>query len=172
MKIPAAAALLCLFAASACARTASNYPSLAPRAIEQRGEEPKSTPLPPPAPADAAVSRQLESLLNQARGGDAAFTAALPAAERAIAAARGGAVSGEAWITAQQQLSVLDAARTPTATAMATLDSLYIEIAGKAVTDAKAGGLIETEAAHSEVQTLYDRQAAKLLSLQSALRQP
>lgn len=172
MKILAAATTLCLFTAAGCAGTTEHYPSLAPRAIEKRGEEPESAPLPPPAPADSSMAQRLESLVSEARRGDAAFIAALPGTERAIIGARGAAVGGEAWIAAQQQLSALDAARTPTSTAMNALDSLLIEIADKAVVDAKIGGLSETEAAHNEVQMLYDDQAAKLSSLQAALVQP
>lgn len=172
MKIIAAMVPLCLFAASACTGPAANYPSLTPRAIEQRSDEPESLALPAPAPADAALGQRIDTLLDDARRGETRFVAALPAAERAISGARGSRLGSEAWIVAQQQLSALDAARTPTSAAMAALDTLYIDIADKVFADAKIGGLVEAEAAYAEVQALNDRQIAQLTLLQAALSQP
>jgi hypothetical protein len=158
---------------SACAAQTGDFPSLAPRPVEQRGEaEPAaSTPLTPPAAA-AGLSADLAGLLGDARKGDTDFSAALPATERAVSAARGAAPSSEAWIAAQTQLTVLDAARAPTATAMSAIDSLYVGLADKASRDASVGGLADAAAAQAEIEGLYNRQVERLTRLQGSLSQP
>ena len=154
---------------SACAASGDGYPSLAPRAIEQRGEEVVETPLPPPAPADATMGAQIAALLAEARRGDADFTALIEESRRAVSAAKGSGEGSERWLTAQQMLSALDAARQPTAAAMTALDSLYVELAARVTADASVGGLTESEAAHAEVQAIYDRQIAQLAALRDSL---
>jgi len=169
MKNIAPAALIGLIALSACAPAGQAYPSLAPRAIEQREDDPVEAPLPPPAPADAKTAAQIAGLLAEARRGEADFAGVLEPARRAVSAAKGKAADSEAWIEAQQMLSALDAARAPTAAAMTALDSLYVDLAARATADASVGGLTESEAAHGEVQALYDHQIAQLAALRDSL---
>ena len=154
---------------SACAASGDGYPSLAPRAIEQRGEEVVETPLPPPAPADATMDAQIAALLAEARRGDADFTALIEESRRVVSAAKGSGEGSERWLTAQQMLSALDAARQPTAAAMTALDSLYVDLAARATADASVGGLTEADAARRAVETLYDAQIARLSELRAGL---
>lgn len=73
-------------------------------------------------PAAAAVAGQLAALVEQARGGEAAFEPAVAAAERLAGSA--GAPQSESWIAAQEALSAAIAARKPTALAEADIDAL------------------------------------------------
>src|SRR6478752_7981612 len=76
------------------------YPSLAPRPIEKMLGEPGVPPVVAPLPDDPAVAARVASLLGEARAGDSAFRAALPAAAKAVRGA--GAVGSDRWIEAQQ----------------------------------------------------------------------
>ena len=101
-------------------------------------------------PVGAALRDQLASLVRQARAGDAAYRAALGPAERAAAAA--GPSRSESWVSAQQALSALEAARAATPKAMGDIDA----IAGDAVANKGAIGASDFAA----VQTAADEAGA------------
>jgi hypothetical protein len=105
-----------------CSSAGGPYPSLQPRAAE--AIDPRLQPVRPinerlVAPA---LATQLAALVDQARGGDAAFEPAVANAEQLAAAAS--APQSESWIAAQEALSAAIAARKPTATAQADIDAL------------------------------------------------
>lgn len=153
---------------AACAAGAdADYPSLAPRAIEQRPEAVEEAPPAPPPAADATLSADLQRLLGEARAGDTAFTQALPTAERAVSAAGRAAPASEVWVSAQQQLAVLEAARAATAAALEEIDSRFIASA-----TGTASGIAEIEAARAEVEAMTTRQTEKLAALQGRLTPP
>jgi hypothetical protein len=164
--------LLAVLALAACTAPNGDFPSLAPRPVEQRSD---AEPVQPPAaavPADSALTAQLAKILADARKGEADFAAALPAAERAVSAARGASPASEAWIAAQTQLSGLDATRAPTASAMTEIDSLYVSLADRASKDATMGGVADAATAQTEVEGLYNRQVERLTALRNGLSQP
>ena len=100
-----------------------DYPSLRPRPFEAAG--PPGLPVPPPPPAppvSAEIMSRVAGLVRRAEDGQSAFARALPAARAAVG--RAGAANSEGWIAAQEAVSGLDAAREPTASAMAELDAL------------------------------------------------
>jgi len=172
MKTRIAAPMMPAILMAGCAAPDMQSPSLAPRAIEQRSEEVQTPPPAPPAPASAELAADLMRLLDQARGGDRAFAAALPVTERAVAAARNAAVSSESWVAAQQALSNLDTVRAPTASALAELDSLFIALANTAAGDASVGGVAEAERARAEIEQLYNRQLEQLTGLRQGITGP
>ena len=150
-----------------------NFPSLAPRAVE-RGlaggmapagcpdDEIAAGPALPAAPAaiasDARLRTQVSELLAQARAGQSAFAAALPEAE--ASAANSGAAGSEAWISAQQNTSRLQAARSQTAYALAELDSISIgRMSTGAVTYEDRQAVL---AAEQEVRAMADLQQEQL----------
>jgi hypothetical protein len=112
------------------------FPSLAPRAVEGelspaancRREGACADPVPAPAPAaiadDPQLAARLAELTGRARTADREFAALLPQARRS--AARAGRSGSEPWIEAQQLVSRLEAARSPTVDALAELDALAI----------------------------------------------
>jgi hypothetical protein len=164
--------LFATLALGACAANDGDFPSLAPRPVEQRSDAEPVAPAVAPAPADSAMSADLRKMLADARKGDGDFAAALPAAERAVAAARGAAASSEAWIAAQTQLSALDATRAPTASAMTAIDSLYVSLADRASKDAALGGIADAAATQSEIEAIYNRQVERMSALRAGLSQP
>lgn len=164
--------LLTVLALAACTAPTGDFPSLAPRPVEQRDDAEPATPSATPAPADTALAARLAKILADARKGEADFTAALPTAERTVSAARGAGPSSDGWIAAQAQLSGLNSARAPTASAMAEINSLYVSLADRASQDATLGGVAEAAATQAEVETLYNRQVERLAVLRNSLSQP
>ena len=149
MKI---ALLLAALLLSACVKTI-DAPSLLPRAAEKEDVDVPSPAPAPPVAADAAQAMLIATLLKQAKDGDAAFQRALPAATTRAAP------QSEAWIAAQNARSAVDVARGPTLDALSAFDT--------AIGDAIDKGQDTTAlaAARSEVQGIYDGQAARLAEL-------
>lgn len=158
--------------ATGCAPTTGASPSLAPRAIEQRSDAVADSGALPPGPAAAALISEIGRLLDQARQGQAAFDALKVGAEAEVSKAAGAAPASEAWIVAEQAISVLDAARVPTAASLAALDRINIDQRELASRVPGTGGVAELAAALEEVEGLYQRQVATLLSFQGRLTPP
>jgi hypothetical protein len=114
---------LALLTSAGCA-TGGDFPSLAPRPVEQLSfEEPVRVD--PPVAADAALRSRAAELLGRARAGDGAFEDAYA---RALPAVRGAGPSGsDSWVQAQEAISRVEAARIQTSSALAELDLLVAE---------------------------------------------
>jgi hypothetical protein len=141
-------------------------PSLAPRASE--AIDPRVAVESPVAVAavSPALEARLAELVNQAQVGDAAFRNAAARAERLAGAA--GAPQSESWITAQQALSAAQAARAPTTSAMADIDSIPAQ-ALATTGGIPAGNLAAIEAAAAGVAALERSQSARIEALQARL---
>lgn len=126
----AAPLLAGLLALGACDKR-SGYPSLAPRPAERSDATP---PAAPPASvaiaADTVRDARAAALAAQAAQADAAFVKAAGGVCRTIAAGLLASEGSEAWVSAQQALSALDAARGPVRAAAAELDKLLIDSSG------------------------------------------
>ncbi len=168
---------------TACA-SQGDFPSLAPRAVER---ELSGAPVPPcaapgtaaepapaaapvalPMPTDPALRARTAALLQQARRGEREFSELLPQAR--AAARRGGAAGSEPWIAAQQLISRLEAARTPTVNAVAELDALSVARSEDAATAPE--DIASVLAAAEETRRLADAQRAELDRLNGLLSAP
>lgn len=135
-------ALLMLPALGACA-TAGDYPSLAIRDAERAAMAgriglatappapliPERTPLPSPASFDSAALGRIGPLTAAARSAHARFSGQVAAAQRQVAAGRGGNRDSDAWAAAQVALASLESARSQTAVPLADLEQLHAEAA-------------------------------------------
>lgn len=133
--------LCALMLLPACAgEVAGEVPSLAKRPYELSPEQVAAlanTPLDGagdsglrdgPAPTlPPATAAAMEAALTDHRAGQNAFARELAPTRSAIAAGRGAAVGGEAWVVAQMALTRLDSARAPSMAALGALDSLYAQ---------------------------------------------
>jgi PBP1b-binding outer membrane lipoprotein LpoB len=163
-------AALALFL-SGCAGAPQGYPSLAKRPIESAAMAEVGT-APATVPADPALSEEIARHLGQAGKGAAAFDAAYAKADRAVGAASGAAVSSDAWVSAQVAISSLEAARNDSVSALASLDTLYVQ-RSNAIADGKArGGLEDVDAARSATLALVDQQNDRIDAMKSRLPQP
>jgi hypothetical protein len=161
LAIPLVAATL---AASGCAPTGP-FPSLAMRPEERLVTvgEPRRPRVDPAS--DPALRGRVSALLGQGRAGTRAFDESAPAAERALRNV--GASGSECWVSAQQQLSRLEAARAETSAALAELGQLAAARADQATNSADYA-LIEQ--AIAELEQIAAGQQARLDQLRSRIR--
>ncbi len=158
--------LVALALLAACSHGSLNPPSLAPRAAEAIDPRLPVERALVERPVSAGLRDRLASLLAQARAGEAAYRAALGPAERAAAAA--GPARSESWVSAQQALSVLEAARAATPKALGDIDA----IAGEAVASKGAIGasdLAAVQAAGEKAGALDNRQRATISRLNARI---
>lgn len=156
---------------SGCAGAPQTYPSLAKRPIESAPVADVAPP-PVPAPADPALSAEIARYVEQADKGAAAFDAAHEKADRAVRAAAGAAVSSDVWVAAQVAISALESARNDSVSALASLDTLYVQ-RSNAVADGKAaGGLEDIDAARAAALSLVDQQNDRIDAMKARLPQP
>ena len=129
---------------------AIDAPSLAPRPAETADIDTPAPAPTPPQPADAAQAALIAKLVDMAKQGDTAFQKVLPATITS------GPPQSEAWIAAQSARSAAESARGPTLDALSGLDTAIGEAIDKGLDTAALA------AARTEVQAIYDKQAARL----------
>lgn len=114
-----------------CATPATQFPSLAIRDSERVSGSmaAPATPVATPAPIAPATLAQLERLLATVRSSHTAFTAATPAAQRAVANARGAALGSDSWSAAQVAVAGLESSRSDGMIALGDLDRLFVDAA-------------------------------------------
>ncbi len=156
---------------SGCAETQQGYPSLAKRAIESA---PMAEVAPPsvPATADPALKAQIDKLSAQAQAGSAAFDKAYVTADKAVTAARGAPVSSDGWVAAQVTISALESARNDSVSALASLDTLYVQRTNAVAEGKERGGIEEIDAARAAALAIVDSQNDRLDTLKGRLAQP
>lgn len=148
----------------ACAAPRDGYPSLAPRAIEQKGFGEPAAPPPPPVIADPTLDAALAAGEREARDAAAAFDAAAGRAATRVAAARGAPAGDPRWLDAHVALGELDTLRAASAGAVTTLEDLAI---ARAMTLAPAYPALE--AARERARVVAERQAERIDTLSAAL---
>jgi hypothetical protein len=146
--------------------TGGDFPSLAPRAVEQLSfEEPIKVD--PPVAADPALRNRADALLAEARAGDGAFEQAVAEAQRRT---RGAGPSGsESWIQAQEAISRVEAARARTTNALAELDLFIAETSDDPVNDAVWAQIEQDRVA---AQALAENQTRRLAALKGSVSPP
>lgn len=156
---------------SGCAGAPQNYPSLAKRAVEGAPMA-EVSPAPAPVAADPQLSAEIARHVAQADKGATAFDTAYARADKAVKVASGATVSSDAWVTAQVAISELESARNDSVSALASLDTLYVERSNQ-VADGKArGGLEDIDAARSATLALVDQQNDRIDAMKGRLPQP
>jgi hypothetical protein len=164
--IPTIALLL-----SGCAGAQASYPSLARRPIETAPMAEAVAPAAAPTP-DPKLEGEIARLRAQADKGAAAFDGAYARADTLTRSASAAAVSSDAWVAAQQAISNLESARNDSVSALASLDTLYVE-RSNAVADGKAqGGADAVDAARAAVLASVDSQNDRVDALKGRLKQP
>jgi len=149
---------------------ARGYPSLLRRPVESRNRDAEIARViaeqPVAKPVDAAVLAELGRLSGQAAAAEQGFERDFAASDRIVSSAGGAPVASEAWVSAQEAISALDAGRYDSVTALASLDSIY-------VAQLNAGGdLAVVEGYRTPVLAMVDRQNDRLDSLRFRLARP
>lgn len=154
----------CILAAG-CA-TGGQFPSLAPRAVEQLAfEEPIKVD--PPVAADPALRGRAGALLAEARAGDGAFEQAYAQGLPLVRAA--GPAGSDAWLIAQEAISRAEAATVGTTRALAELDVLLAE---QSDDPTNRSVWAELQAARETVEAMIADQRRRLASLKSSVSPP
>ena len=156
---------------SGCAGPQQSYPSLAKRPIESA---PVADPAAPPAPvaADAALSAEITRYVGQANMGRDAFDAAYARADKAVKSAAGASVSSDSWVAAQVAISALEAARNDSVSALASLDTLFVQRSNAVADGKERGGLTDIDAARSATLAMVDQQNDRIDAMKARLPQP
>jgi hypothetical protein len=146
--------------------TRGEFPSLAPRPVEQLSfEEPIKVD--PPVAADPALRAHAGAILAQARAADGAFEEAYAQALPLVRAA--GPVGSDAWLAAQEAISRVEAARIGTTGAVADLDLL---LANQSDDPTNSGLWAELQAAREAAEALAADQRRRLDGLKSSVSLP
>jgi hypothetical protein len=103
--------------------TRDDYPSLAPRAIEGVSLAEPVTRVVPVATSSRQADDRYAASVARARAGDAEFRRLLSEAGPVLRNGRDAAIGSDAWGNAQQQLSRLQTARDPVASALSELQA-------------------------------------------------
>ena len=166
MKYAVLPIAMLLLLAGACSAPRITPPSLAPRAAEAIDPRLPVERALVERPLRATVRERLAGFVLAARGGEAAFRAALGPAQRAAAAA--GPPRSERWIVAQQALSAAEAARAATPKALGDIDALA---AGSIAADEGIGAsdLAATGAAAAEVGAIDQAQRREIAALSARI---
>lgn len=156
---------------SGCTGGQLTYPSLAKRPIESA---PVAQAAPPPAPvaADAQLTDQIARFMAQAETGRTGFDAAYAKAEKAARAASGSSVSSDAWVAAQVAISALETARNDSVSALASLDTLYVNRTSAIADGKESGGLDALDTARTTALAIVDSQNDRIDALKGQLAQP
>jgi hypothetical protein len=133
------------------------FPSLAPRPAEQEDWTEEPVHAAPVVADDATLRPRIASLVAEAREGERAFAADLPAARRATALP--GPEGSDSWIEAQQAISRLQAARGRTDDAAAELHQMRLARSGQPTS---AADLAALDAAIEQVGTIAERQQREM----------
>ena len=156
---------------SGCTGGQLTYPSLAKRPIESA---PVAQAAPPPAPvaADAQLTEQIARFTAQAEPCRTGFDAAYAKAEKAARAASGSSVSSDAWVAAQVAISALETARNDSVSALASLDTLYVNRTSAIADGKESGGLDALDTARTTALAIVDSQNDRIDALKGQLAQP
>lgn len=157
--------LLALTATACASGHDGNYPSLAPRAIEQRSDaEPEVVPV--VAAPDPALDAKLKELAGSLAQATASFEAAAARIAARVPAAKAGGIGSDAWVDTQTALSELQPPRDVVAGVVADLEQLAIDraAAGQPPYPALEAAKQAAAAAAETQRSRYEELAAALPS--------
>lgn len=165
MRLPRFILLLSAGSLGAChAGSEIGAPNLAPRPIEARPILPPDQASEPQLPVDPAITARLSAIVSDAEAGHRGFEKARVDAAGAIERGRGAPAGSEAWITAQQSLTALDAAKGAVRGAGAELDALRQDPASYA-----SGNRAAIEAAAARIGAMGDEEDKAAATLAARL---
>jgi len=149
-----------------------DFPSLAKRPYEDAAANTKPAPSPPlvtvlPAPLLASVDKAMQ----KSSSAHSKFLRNLPGAKRrGVSAARGAAVSSEAWVMAQMDMAALEMDRSPSVDALADIDALYLAQLDAEFQGTSAGGAAIIEEKRDQIQVQVKLQQGEIDAMKGRLR--
>lgn len=172
MKKFASCLLVIPFLLSACAMQEGDFPSLSKRPFEDKPVD--SGSLTDSDPVMQTLSGPLQNAVSasvrQSQTAHDAFLNDLADVEKAVAEAGGAAPSSESWVVAQMKLSSLEVSRSPSVSALADIDALYIERLGQELDDSQPGGAALIAQSRDRISGQVTAQQNKIDQLRASIR--
>lgn len=155
------------------------YPSLSRRPVESRNRDAEiaarasaQAQIAQPVAEDPALVAEITALGQRATAASNAFDARFGASQRSVATGRSAGVGSEAWVAAQQAISLLDSDRYDSVAALASLDTLYAERSNAPEATRAAADSATIDRERQRVLAMVDRQNDRLDALKADLAQP
>ena len=150
-----------------------DFPSLAKRPYEDvpANADPDTVPQAPAVsslPADLQTA--VDGAVQQSSVAHDKFLRNLPAVKNRVTAARGAAVSSEAWVVAQMDLASLEIDRSPSVEALANIDALYIKRLDDEFESGNLGGAAIIAAKREQIDNQVRLQQDEIDSIKNRLR--
>ncbi|MEP5875514.1 MAG: hypothetical protein ABJ288_08370 [Parasphingorhabdus sp.] len=125
-------------------------------------------------PSMRSLSGSLQTAVNaalrQSQAAHDVFLNELRDVETAVAEAKGAAPSSESWVVAHMKLSSLEVNRSPSVSALADIDALYIEQLGRELDDSQSGGAALIAQSRDRISVQVAAQQKKIDQLKTAIR--
>ncbi|WP_422345634.1 hypothetical protein [Parasphingorhabdus sp.] len=157
---------------SACAMKEGDFPSLAKRPYEDIPAIPDIDTT-QPALMEAlppVLKNAVDKAVQQSDTAHESFLQRLPGVKKSVSAARGSAPASESWVVAQVQLSALEMNRSPSVSALADLDSLYMKRLDEEFSGEEKGAAILIARSREKVEAQVSRQQREIDQLISGMR--
>lgn len=157
---------------SACAMQSGDFPSLSKRAYEDVPAI-DDTAAPPPSQIEAlpaALKKAVDAAVRQSNTAHQAFLAGLPKVKQSVSAARGAAPSSESWVVAQVELSSLEMDRSPSVSALADIDSLYLQRLDQEFTGEQKGAAALIAKSRQKIEAQVSMQQSEIAQLKAGIR--
>jgi hypothetical protein len=161
-RLIAVATLPLALALAGCAGgSPSNYPSLAPRPIEQLSLAEPTRPAPPAPVASAEATDRFAPQIAKAHEADARFRKTMQEERPALVKGRSAAVGTDAWTDAQEALTRIETARGGLAQVLADLDAAR----NAPDTETNTGTAIAAAQAYDQVAQIDAQETADMKAL-------
>ncbi|GAB5487138.1 MAG: hypothetical protein Pars2KO_07080 [Parasphingorhabdus sp.] len=167
-----AISLLAMMAVSACAMQSGDFPSLAKRSYENGTAIDSEARVTPalianlPAPLQSAVNQALE----QSNAAHKKFLGNLPGVEKRVGSARAASISSESWVVAQMDLASLEMIRSPSVSALADIDALYLAQLNTEFDGEQPGGALIIAKSRDQIQAQVKTQQDAIDVMKARLR--
>ncbi len=157
---------------SACAMQSGDFPSLSKRPYEDVPAIDDTAAPPPPqiAVLPAALKKAVEVAVQQSNVAHQAFLADLPKVKQSVSAARGAAPSSESWVVAQVALSSLEMDRSPSVSALADIDSLYMQRLDQEFSGEDKGAAALIALSRQKIEAQVSAQQSEIDQLKAGIR--
>ncbi len=149
-----------------------DFPSLAKRPYEVGAAiaAPVPDPLPPVSTLPAPLREAVNQALSKSSQAHEKFLKNLGGVRSRVNAARGSSISSEAWVVAQMNLAALEMMRSPSVTALADVDSLYLERLNAEFEDEASGGAAVIGEKREQIQAQVSTQQSEIDAMKAKLR--
>ncbi len=116
------------------------------------------------------LKNAVDKAVQQSDTAHESFLQRLPGVKKSVSAARGSAPASEFWVVAQVQLSALEMNRSPSVSALADLDSLYMKRLDEEFSGEEKGAAILIARSREKVEAQVSRQQREIDQLISGMR--